>query len=89
MYRNEYKVSCLDLKKKTYCLGEILRRGGGDCVLLWGGLVFWIWIFVYLYFFCIYVFYIWGLNLDRNIYFLVVLKICLYMLYSIYVVGFC
>lgn len=37
MYRNEYKASCSDLKKKTYCLGETLRRGGGDCVLLWGG----------------------------------------------------
>lgn len=23
--------------KKTYCLGETLHTGGGDCVLLWGG----------------------------------------------------
>lgn len=37
MYRNEYKASCSDLNKKTYCLGETLHRGGGDCVLLWGG----------------------------------------------------
>lgn len=37
MYRNEYKVSCLDLNKKLYCLGGILCRGGGDCVLLCGG----------------------------------------------------
>lgn len=37
MYRNEYKASCSDLNKKTYCLGETLRRGGGDCVSLWGG----------------------------------------------------
>lgn len=29
MYRNEYKVSCLDLNKKTYCLGGILRREEG------------------------------------------------------------
>lgn len=58
-------------------------------VPLWQGLAFWIWIFVYLYPSCIYVPYIWGLNLDRNIHPVAVLKICLYILHSIYVVGPC
>lgn len=58
-------------------------------VPLWQSLAFWIWIFVYLYPSCIYVPYIWGLNLDRNIHPVAVLKICLYILHSIYVVGPC
>lgn len=29
MYRNEYKASCSDLNKKTYCLGGTLRRVEG------------------------------------------------------------
>lgn len=58
-------------------------------VPLWQGLAFWIWIFVFLYPSCIYVPYIWGLNLDRNIHPVAVLKICLYILHSIYVVGPC